>query len=336
MRSRTARRSLGEGSAAVAYCSRQRSDLELAVSVHRVPEVQALRDCIHDRSARPPRRSQDAGHVDVLIVAPGFRHRWRVPPARPVPRPNLRHPGRPGQPRRDLVDPSVPGGALGQRTCSLRLRFKPWRGPSIEAGERSSPTSARSLTSTPSTQYIRYQHRVTSASWSTRTAGGTVESRGATPGSGCGFTHRLPVDVQGYYNHAQALPARVDGMDRFQGLVVPPPGGGRGPRPRGQARRGDRARAATAATLIPDSRESSARDDAAALPHLLLRTTHDARARRDARPAGPPDEWMHEIMRRQYITQYHWLARARSKRPTSARVPHGVHAPAAARGLRHR
>ena len=47
-----------------------------------------------------------------------------------------------------------------------------------------------------------------------------------------------------------------------------------------------------------------------------------------------PEEWTHEILRRQYISQQNWLALdiAGSAR-RAARVPHGVHAPAAARGL---
>ena len=37
-------------------------------------------------------------------------------------------------------------------------------------------------------------------------------------------------------------------------------------------------------------------------------------------PLDLPDEWMHEIMRRQYMTQYHWLAR------TSFEAPDELHA----------
>ena len=125
---------------------------------------------------------------------------------------------------------------------------------------------------------------------------------------------------QGYYNHAKPYRPQWEGIDRFQGLLVHPQ---RWPEDLDLA--GKRVvvigSGATAATLIPgDRRGGRARDDAAALPHLLLRPADDARARRELAPLDLPDEWTHEIMRRQYMTQYHWLAR------TSFEAPDELHA----------
>ena len=92
---------------------------------------------------------------------------------------------------------------------------------------------------------------------------------------------------------------------------------------------------ATAATLIPcDSRESPARDDAAALP----RPTSSPRPRNTSSPA----QWSRSISPTSgctrscagYVSQQQTLAGMSFKRPRAARVPHRVHAPAAARGLR--
>src|SRR6202042_2974127 len=89
----------------------------------------------------------------------------------------------------------------------------------------------------------------------------------------------------------------------------------RRPRPGRQARRRDRIRRHSRDADPRDSREGGARDDAAAIAHLLLRPAHHARARRDAGPAGPPREWTHETMPRQYMMQYHWLARTSFEAP---------------------
>jgi cation diffusion facilitator CzcD-associated flavoprotein CzcO len=73
---------------------------------------------------------------------------------------------------------------------------------------------------------------------------------------------------------------------------------------------------ATAATLIPAIAEKA--------QHVTMLqrsptyfyappTTHELAVMLG--PLDLPDEWVHEIMRRQYITQYHWLARASFEAP---------------------
>jgi cation diffusion facilitator CzcD-associated flavoprotein CzcO len=79
------------------------------------------------------------------------------------------------------VDPPVPGGALRQRLVHLRLRFKPWRGASIAAGEEILAYLDEVIDEDDLGQYIRYRHRVTAASWSTGDRRWTVEvTRGDT------------------------------------------------------------------------------------------------------------------------------------------------------------
>jgi len=158
---------------------------ELAVSVHASRRSGMTATASTTAPAQATEEIQDAGHVDVLISAPGFPASVPRTPARPVPRPNLRHPGRPGQPRRDLVDPSVPGGALGQRLVHLRLPVQAVARPSIAAGEEILATSARSLT-----EYALDHTSATSTGYLGQLVHGgppvDVEVTRATPGSGCG------------------------------------------------------------------------------------------------------------------------------------------------------
>jgi len=169
-------------------------------------------------------------------------------------------------------------------------------------------------------QYIRYQHRVTAASWSTEDRRWTVEVTRGDTGQRLRFTTGFLWMCQGYYNHAKPYRPEWDGMDRFQGLVVHPQ---RWPEDLDLA--GKRVvvigSGATAATLIPAI--------AAEAQHVTMLqrsptyyfappTTHELAVQLE--PLDLPDEWMHEIMRRQYMTQYHWLAR------TSFEAPDELHA----------
>ena len=142
---------------------------------------------------------------------------------------------------------------------------------------------------------------------------------------------------QGYYNHAKPYRPEWPGLDRFQGLLVHPQSW-----PEDLDLAGKRVvvigSGATAATLIPAiAEEAAARHDAAALPHLLPRPAHDPRARRDAARAGRP----RGVDARDHAPPVHAADQLAGQDVVrgarrGARVPHGVHAPAAARGLRHR
>ena len=221
---------------------------------------------------------------------------------------------------------AAPGGPTATRACAPTATCSPTAtGSSPGAARRSrrarrsSPTSTRSSTSTAWTQYIRYQHRVTAASWSTEDRRWTVEVTRGDTGQRLRFTTDFLWMCQGYYNHAKPYRPEWHGMDRFQGLVVHPQ---RWPEDLDLA--GKRVvvigSGATAATLIPAiARERRARDDAAALPDLLLRPAHDPRARRAAaRRSTSPTSGRTRSCAAQYIVAVRtsWPGR-RSRRPTS-------------------
>jgi cation diffusion facilitator CzcD-associated flavoprotein CzcO len=102
-------------------------------------------------------------------------------------------------------------------------RFKPWRGPSIAAGAEILAYLDEVIDEHGLDQYIRYQHRVTTASWSTEDRRWTVEVTRGDTGEQAAVHHRLPC---GCARATTTTPSPTspewNGIDRFQGLVVHP------------------------------------------------------------------------------------------------------------------
>src|ERR1035441_6313748 len=289
----------------------------------RVWEVQSSHDddCTHDRS-RPGHRGDPGGRSRRRPHRRrrGLRHRRRAPPAGGVPRPDLRHPGRPGQPGRNLVDSSVPRRALRQRPVHLRLPVQAVARP-VDRGGRGDPRlPRRGPRGEGPGQLHRYQHRVTVASWSTADRRWTVEVTRDDTGQQLRFTAGFLWMCQGYYNHAKPYRPQWDGIDRFQGEVVHPQ---RWPEELDLA--GKRVvvigSGATAATLIPaiaGKAEHVTMLQRSPSYYFAPPTTDELAVQ--LRALDIPEEWTHEILRRQHISQYHWLAR------TSFETPDELHA----------
>src|SRR5690349_17794319 len=266
----------------------------------------------------PPTASelQDAGYVDVLIVGAGVSGIGAA------------HELRERFPDRTFVildaqdnrggtwwTHRYPGVRSDSDLFTYGYRFKPWRGPSIAAGDAILAYLDEVIEENGLDAYIRYQHRVTSASWSTGDRRWTVEVTREDTGERLRFTTGFLWMCQGYYNHAKPYRPEWNGMDRFQGLVVHPQ---RWPEDLDLA--GKRVvvigSGATAATLIPAIAEKA--------QHVTMLqrsptyffappTKHELAVQLE--PLDLPDEWMHEIMRRQYVSQQQTLARMSFEAP---------------------
>ena len=232
---------------------------------------------------------QDAGHVDVLIVGAGVSGIGAA------------HHLRDQFPDRTFVildaqdnrggtwwTHRYPGVRSDSDLFTYGYRFKPWRGPSIAAGEEILAYLDEVIDEDDLGRHIRYQHRVTAASWSTADRRWTVEVTRGRHRAAAAVHRRLPVDVPGLLQPRQALPAPVGGHGPLPGRDRAPAAVARGPRPDGQARRRHRLRRHGRDADPRDSGEGGARDDAAALPLLLLRPARERPARRDAARPGHP------------------------------------------------
>src|SRR5919205_101370 len=115
-----------------------------------------------------------------------------------------------------------PGVRSDSELFTYGYRFKPWRGPSIAAGEEILHYLDEVIEEDGLGQHIRYLHRATAASWSTEDRRWTVEVTRSDTGEELRFTTDFLWMCQGYYNHAKPYQPQWDGLDRFQGQVIHP------------------------------------------------------------------------------------------------------------------
>ena len=259
---------------------------------------------------------EDAGHFDVLIVGAGVsgigaaRHLQDHFPDRTF----------------VILDAQdnrggtwwthrYPGVRSDSDLFTYGYRFKPWRGPSIAAGDEILAYLDEVLDEYDLRQHVRYRHRVIAASWSTEDRRWSVDVTRDDTGQQVRFTTGFLWMCQGYFNHAKPYQPRWEGMERFAGLIVHPKRW-----PEDLDLSGKRivviGSGATAATLIPAI--------AGKAEHVTMLqrspsywfappTTHELAV--TLRSLDIPEEWTYEILRRQYIQLTDWLARTAREAP---------------------
>jgi cation diffusion facilitator CzcD-associated flavoprotein CzcO len=263
---------------------------------------------------------RDAGHVEVLIVGAGVSgigaaHHLQV-----------------RFPNRTFVileaqdncggtwwTNRFPGIRSDSDLFTYGYRFKPWRGPSIAAGEEILAYLDEVIEENDLEQHIRYHHRVTAVVWSTEERRWTVEVTRSDTGERLRFTADFLWMCQGYYNHDKPYQPRWEGMDRFQGRIVHPQQW-----PEDLDYEGKRVvvigSGSTASTLIPALAKKAAHVtmlQRSPTYYFAPPITHELAVQ--LQQLDIPQEWTHEILRRQYISQYHWLAK------TSLETPDELH-----------
>jgi monooxygenase len=267
-------------------------------------------------TSRPADDVQDAGYVDVLIVGAGISGIGAA------------HHLRDQFPDHTFVildaqdnrggtwwTHRYPGVRSDSDLFTYGYRFKPWRGPSIAAGEAILGYLDEVIDEYDLGKYIRCQHTVTAAGWSTGDRLWTVDVTRTDTGERLRFRTGFLWMCQGYYNHSKPYQPAWAGMDRFEGVVVHPQQW-----PDDLDVTGKRVvvigSGATAATLIPAiARTAKHVTMLQRSPSYFYAppTTHELAVMLGA--LDIPEEWTYEILRRQYIAQTDLLARMAMEAP---------------------
>ncbi|WP_448611706.1 flavin-containing monooxygenase [Geodermatophilus sp. URMC 60] len=208
-----------------------------------------------------------------------------------------------------------PGVRSDSDLFTYGYRFKPWRGPSIAAGEEILNYLDEVIEEDGLDRHIRYHHRATAASWSTEDRRWTVEVTRGDTGEQLQFTTDFLWMCQGYYNHEKPYQPQWEGLDRFQGLVIHPQQW-----PQDLDLAGKRVvvigSGSTAATLIPAiAQEAEHVTMLQRSPSYFLAPplTHELAV--TLRQLDIPEDWTHEILRRAYAAQFNELARMSLEAP---------------------
>jgi monooxygenase len=115
-----------------------------------------------------------------------------------------------------------PGIRSDSDMFTLGYRFRPWReAKAIAAGPSILKYVRETARECGIDRKIRFGHRVTRASWSSREAAWTVEAAGPK-GKEVRFVCNFLYMCSGYYDYAQGYMPGWPGMDRFRGRIVHP------------------------------------------------------------------------------------------------------------------
>jgi len=263
-----------------------------------------------------PAEAEDAGHVDVLIIGAG------------VSGIGVAHHLRDQFPERTFVildaqdnrggtwwTHRYPGVRSDSDLFTYGYRFKPWRGPAIAAGGEILAYLDEVIDAEDLGRHIRLRHQVTAASWRTEERQWTVQVTRGDTGQQLRFTAGFLWMCPGYYNHAKPYRPQWEGTDRFQGMIVHPQDW-----PEDLDLTGQRVvvigSGATAATLIPAiARQAQHVTMLQRSPSYFFAPPAVNELAATLRELKIPDEWTHEILRRQYMAQTDMLARMSVQSP---------------------
>ena len=101
-------------------------------------------------------------------------------------------------------------------------RFKPWTGPPIASAEEILKYMGDVIEENDLDLHIRYNHRITSAQWSSVDNRWTITATRTDTGEQRFFTANFLWMCQGYYRHSEGYTPEWPGMEAYQGDMVHP------------------------------------------------------------------------------------------------------------------
>src|ERR1700737_199095 len=101
-------------------------------------------------------------------------------------------------------------------------RFKPWTSAPIATAAEIRSYMGEVIAENGLEPHIRYRHRISLASWSSKTNLWTIEAVRTDSGEAATFTANFLWMCQGYYRHSEGYTPEWKGMETFKGRIVHP------------------------------------------------------------------------------------------------------------------
>ena len=196
---------------------------------------------------------------------------------------------------------TYPGIRSDSDLYTFGYRFKPWTGAPIATAEEINRYMGEVIDENHLDKYIRYDHRISNATWSTEDQQWTIDAIRGETGEKFRFTANFLWMCQGYYRHSEGYTPDWEGMEDYEGEIVHPQTwpddldyAGKNVLVIGSG--------ATAATLIP-----AMADDVEHITMLQRSPTYFVCGRNaneladTLRELEVKEEWIHEIVRRKIL-----------------------------------
>ncbi len=197
--------------------------------------------------------------------------------------------------------------------------FKPWLGPPIASAEEILKYMGEVIDEHGLEPHIRYRHRVDTAEWSTDERRWTVTVNRTDTGETRTFSAGFLWMCQGYYRHNTGYTPEWPGFEDFQGEVIHPQEW-----PDDVDLEGKQVvvigSGATAATLIPNIADDCAHVTMLQRsPTFFISRPNSNELADTLRGLDIPDEWTHEIVRRQILQMQDFITTMCLDQPEMAR-----------------
>lgn len=208
-----------------------------------------------------------------------------------------------------------PGIRSDSDLYTFGYRFKPWTGPPIATAEQILAYLGEVIADDDLGEHIRYQHRITAASWSSEDNRWTVDVTRTDTGETLQLRPRLLWMCQGYYRHAEGYTPDWPGMDAYQGRIVHPQTW-----PEDLDYEGQRVlvigSGATTATLVPAIAERCEHVTVLQRSPTYFWSGRNVNELADTlRELDVPEEWTHEIVRRKILKDQEAVTRLSFEAP---------------------
>jgi cation diffusion facilitator CzcD-associated flavoprotein CzcO len=194
-----------------------------------------------------------------------------------------------------------PGIRSDSDLYTFGYRFKPWTGAPIATAAEIRKYMGEVIDESGLDRHIRYRHRISSASWSSRGNIWTIEATRLETGETVRFTASFLWMCQGYYRHSQGYTPEWPGMESFKGQIVHPQSW-----PEDLDYNGKNVvvigSGATAATVVPAIASECSHVTMLQRSPTYFRTGRNAiQIADELRELDIAKEWIHEIVRKKIL-----------------------------------